>query len=192
MLWATFTLDEDSVYYYENVVRKFDEHFVPRRNTIHERACFHRRSQLQGENVEAFVRHLYELAERCDFGVTKEEQIRDRIVIGIVDSDVSQKLQLEADLTLEKAICIARQSELIQIQNAGARSAEGDVSAVICKFKQFKPFEKRQAKGSQHFKGTSKTTHGKSCTRCGRMRSLELVLQQENAAVSAIRLATLK
>ncbi|XP_030213431.1 uncharacterized protein LOC115544562 [Gadus morhua] len=73
-------------------------------------ACFHRRSQLQGESVEAFVRHLYELAEYCDFGIAKDEHIRDRIVVGILDSELSQKLQLESDLTLEKAISMTRQS----------------------------------------------------------------------------------
>lgn len=115
LIFSTFTFmsaDKEDDAYYEAVMKKFDEHFVPKWNIIHERACFHRRSQRQGKSVEAFVRHLYELAEHCDFGDTKEEQVRDRIVIGIADSDVSQKLQLDPDLTLEKAICMARQSEL--------------------------------------------------------------------------------
>lgn len=42
----------------------------------------------------------------CDFGPTKDEQICDHIVIRIADSDGSEKLQLEPDLTLEKAIQI--------------------------------------------------------------------------------------
>ena len=68
----------------------FCDHFVPKRNVIHERACFHKRAQKPGESVEAFVRNLYELAQYCEFGHTKDEQIRDRIVIGISDNDVSQ------------------------------------------------------------------------------------------------------
>ena len=59
------------------------------------------------------MRHLYELAEYCDFGIAKDEHIRHCIVIVILDSEVSQKLQLESDLTLEKAISMTRQFELI-------------------------------------------------------------------------------
>ncbi|XP_030213428.1 uncharacterized protein LOC115544561 isoform X1 [Gadus morhua] len=109
-IFNTFTFGDYEDDYYNKVINKFDVHFVPKRNTIYERACFHRRSQLQGESVEAFVRRLYELAEYCDFGIAKDEHIRDRIVVGILDSELSQKLQLESDLTLEKAISMTRQS----------------------------------------------------------------------------------
>ena len=54
--------------------------------------------------MEAFVRQLYELAENCDFGAQKDEQMRDRVVIGIRDKQVSQKLQMRSDLTLRTAI----------------------------------------------------------------------------------------
>jgi hypothetical protein len=49
------------------------EYFVPQR------------IQKGGESVEYFVRNLYELAEYCEFGTTKDEQIRDRIVIGMME-----------------------------------------------------------------------------------------------------------
>lgn len=108
---------ENPEYDYPTVIKKFDEHFVPRRNIIHDRACFHKRVQKPGETVEAFVRSVYELAQHCEFGISKDEHIRDRIVIGILDNDVSQKLQLEPDLTLEKAIQLARQNEQIKQQH---------------------------------------------------------------------------
>ncbi|XP_024119315.1 uncharacterized protein LOC112140549 [Oryzias melastigma] len=170
-IFSTFTYtDDDDEDYYEAVVRQFDEHFVPKRNTIHERACFHRRSQRPGETVEAFVRHLYELAEHCDFGTTKDEQIRDRIVIGILDNDISQKLQLEPDLTLENAIKMARQSELIKMQNAGSRDLESEVNAVSQQFKQFRPYGREHVKSKrfQHHRGIPKAALEDNCSRCGR------------------------
>lgn len=67
---------------------EFDEHFVPRRNVIHDRACFHKRSQRADETVEVLVQSLYELAQHCEFGNSNDEQIRDQIVIGISDKEV--------------------------------------------------------------------------------------------------------
>lgn len=46
-------------------VEKFDEHFLPTRNTIHDRACFQKRIKQAGETVEAFVHSLYKLAHHC-------------------------------------------------------------------------------------------------------------------------------
>ena len=54
--------------------------------------------------------------------MTKDEQIRDRIVIGISDTGVSEKLQLEPELSLEKAIQITHQSEQIKQQNVSLRA----------------------------------------------------------------------
>jgi hypothetical protein len=66
-------------------------YFVPKRNVIHERARFYQRQQHAGETVEAFIRSLYELAENCDFADVRDEQIRDRIDIGLLDKNVSQR-----------------------------------------------------------------------------------------------------
>ena len=71
---------------------KFDEHFVPKRNVIHERAKFRQRKQQQGESAQVFIRSLYDLAEYCDFGNSKDEQIRDSIVIGAQDKQLSCRL----------------------------------------------------------------------------------------------------
>lgn len=46
----------------------------------------------------------------------KDELIRDRIVVGIKDTALSQKLQLDATLTLEKAKTMVRQCEAVKEQ----------------------------------------------------------------------------
>ena len=89
---------------------KFDGYFVKRRNTIFEREKFHRRKQETGEPVEFFITDLYGLTEHCQFGLLPDEMIRDRIVVGLADQNLSEKFQLDADLTLEKAIKRVRQS----------------------------------------------------------------------------------
>ena len=56
---------------------------------------------------------LYSLAENCDYG---EEMIRDRLVVGIRDVRLSQKIQLDSKLTLETAKKTIRQSEAVHEQ----------------------------------------------------------------------------
>lgn len=58
---------------------------------------------------------------------------------------MSEKLQLKLDLTLKKAISIARQSELIKAQNAGTRAIIED-SGITWKFKQLKQCDKGHVK----------------------------------------------
>ena len=93
-VYMSFTLAEGDKKKFDVILAKFDEHFVPKRNVIHERARFHQRNERQGETVESFVRSLHEIAEHCDFTTNRDQQKRDRIVIGILDKNVSQKLQL--------------------------------------------------------------------------------------------------
>ena len=50
--------------------------------------------------------------------------IRDRIVVGLADQKLSEKLQLDPDLTLEKAINSVRQSESIRSQQSIVRGQE--------------------------------------------------------------------
>ena len=93
-----------------------------RRNTIFERAKFNRRSQEEGENVDSYITSLFCLAEHCKYGALHDEMIRDRMVVGIVDSSLSLKLQLDAKLTLNKAIDAARQSEAAKREHAQMRN----------------------------------------------------------------------
>ena len=61
--------------------------------------------------MEAFITSLFTLVDNCAYGALKEEMIRDRIVVGLQDGKLAENLQLDPELTLEKAIYQARQSE---------------------------------------------------------------------------------
>ena len=102
---------------YDTVVAKFDAFFQVRRNVIFERARFNKRDQLQGETVEQYIMELYKLTESCNYDDLKDEMIRDRLVVGIRDSTLSQRMQLDAALTLETAKKMARQREAVGQQN---------------------------------------------------------------------------
>ena len=51
------------------------------------------------------------LAEDCEYGGLKDQLIRDRIVVGVPDDDLSNDLQAKPDLTLAEAMQLSRQAE---------------------------------------------------------------------------------
>ena len=118
----TYSSKEDKTKY-ETIVAKFDAHFLPKRNIIHERFVFFSRFQKEDEPSEKFITDLHQLAETCEFGQMRDEMIRDRIVVGVSDPEMSKKLQLDHNLTLAKAIEIVRMSEQIIEQQSLQRQA---------------------------------------------------------------------
>jgi len=93
---------EEQLKNYNDVMAKFDEHFKVRQNIIFERAKFNKRVQLDGESSEQYITAVYHLADTCNFGNLKEDLTRDRLVVGIRDQSLSQQLQMDPDLTLER------------------------------------------------------------------------------------------
>ena len=162
---ASFGLTEEQSKTYDTVVEKFQGHFVKKRNVIFERAKFNQRKQEEGESVDNFVTALYGLSEHCQYGGLRDEMIRDRIVVGLRDSSLSEKLQLEADLTLEKAVTSARQREAVKKQQKVVR-AEGSSNVDAVHSKQTRP---KSAKSVQSKKQAYNPVTGSDlCTRCGR------------------------
>eukprot|EP00731_Ephydatia_muelleri_P009839 Em0005g425a len=113
VLQATATSLEKAKKQYREAIETFEIYFRVKRNVIYERARFNSRNQLEGEPVEQYVLSLHSLARNCEYGTLQEELIRDRIVIGIRDKALSRRLQLDADLTLEKAMRLVRQNEAV-------------------------------------------------------------------------------
>ena len=80
--------------------------------------------------MDSFITALHCLAEHCGYGELDDEMIRDHFVVGLCDASLSKRLQMDADLTLEKAITAARQSEAVKKQKAVVRGAENQATNV--------------------------------------------------------------
>lgn len=106
--------DEEDPDDYETVMEKLDNYFMPKVNTIHERARFHQHSQKPGETVKEYIRSLHDLANTCAFPNVKNEHILDKLVIEILNKELSEKLQLMPNLVLNKAVELVRQSEQVK------------------------------------------------------------------------------
>ena len=82
--------DEDSATF-NGVKAKFDAYFIGSRNVIYEWEKFNQRKQMTGEPVDSFITKYINL-EHCDYGALKDDIIRDKIVVGLCDEQLSEKL----------------------------------------------------------------------------------------------------
>ena len=149
---------------YDEVVAAFDGYFQVRKNTIFERACFNRRVQNVGESVEQFITSLYVLAENCAYGELKSEMIRDRIVVGIRDKALSERLQLDPDLTLDSAKSKVRQREAVHEQQTVLQQS------TIKEEKSLDEMKHRDSRPKQksHVRPDRRPKENVKCTRCGK------------------------
>ena len=124
---------------------------------------------------------LYDLAQHCDYREMKNEMIRDRLVVGIRDSSLSEKLQLDSSLTLETAKKAIRQREAVHEQQKVLKG--NDKSTADCNLD---AMQHRQ-QGNRHNRGQRREPHphagqrrptntrngdkntrsGEKCGRCG-------------------------
>lgn len=140
---SVLPLSEDDKKKYDKVKAAFEAHCVGKHNVIYERAKFNMRHQEEGESVESFITSVHTLAENCQFGTLRDELIRDRIVVGILDRKLSERLQLDPNLDLAKAITCARQSETVKKQQSvlHGENTEHNVDSIRYKGKGSRPQE---------------------------------------------------
>ena len=196
-IFNTFDVEEEETTF-DELIDLFNGYFTPKVNVIHERAVFHQRTQLAGENIETYIRSLYELAEHADF-CDKESTIRDRLVVGLRDRELSEKLQLQPDLTLKTAIDVARQHEQFKVQMSEQQTPV--VNAVKSRTSQdrkyFQKGAQRQHGVSQHPKCVScdRDSHrqptecpakGKICHNCGKRNYFAACCRGKRQTLSAV------
>ncbi len=95
----------------EDAIATLKAHFAPRRNIVAERHAFRKRVQAPGATILQYVAALRDLAATCDFEATLDDMLRDQLVENVSSHRIRERLLLESELTLEKAITIATQTE---------------------------------------------------------------------------------
>ncbi|XP_061563112.1 uncharacterized protein LOC133418443 isoform X1 [Cololabis saira] len=173
---STLTLTDQQKAVYADVKKAFDEHFVGRHNVIYERAKFNSRQQQKGESAENFITAVHKLAEHCRFGDLKEEMIRDRIVVGIRNSRLSERLQLDPDLTLARTITQVRQQEDVKKQQQLLRGEHSEIKGANVDamntgrwkkpYRQTPPLRPEHSMSKPNF--VNKTSLAEKCKRCGK------------------------
>ena len=99
------------------MLQKFAEYCQLRKNVPFKRYRFNRRSQEPGETYDQYRTALRKLAEGCEFeAITPDEILRDRLVFGVRDDNVRERLLRESKLTLQKTDGICRTAESTMAQ----------------------------------------------------------------------------
>ena len=96
--------------------------------------------------------------------------IRDRIVVGLLDTALSEKFLLDPELTLEKAMTTARQREMVRKQQTVLRNEEQPVQIDIAESDKKHRYRDHKPRPNQHKKQLS-TVQQPLCSWCGKRHS---------------------
>ncbi|KAK7106746.1 hypothetical protein V1264_017967 [Littorina saxatilis] len=170
-IFSTWTLSDEQQKKLQNYYDGFKAYVQPKSNPIFARYKFHSKVQAPDETCEQFVTELKLLVKECEYGDKEDEVVRDRIVFGTKSDKVREKLiDIGKDLTLEKAIEIARVDEMSvkQLKEMNL-SAEAAVHAVRHRERTNAQKTSRSCdknKGT-HAPSEHRATAQKKCGRCG-------------------------
>ncbi|UYV65657.1 hypothetical protein LAZ67_3004985, partial [Cordylochernes scorpioides] len=150
-----FHLKEDEAENFDLVINKFDDFCEPKKNVIFERFKFFSATQKDGESIDSFITELKGLSTSCEFESQKNSLIRDRIVYGIQDKALQERLLREPNLTLLKAIEMCKTNEISKQQIKIMQNNQN-----ICQIRKYekKHSPKQNQESEKEFK----------CQRCGK------------------------
>ncbi|XP_013408762.1 uncharacterized protein K02A2.6-like [Lingula anatina] len=176
-IFNTFTFEDDSQKQdVDAVLTKFRQYSEPRRNVVFERYQFWSRSQQEGESVDTWITELRRQSDKCEFGEQKDLLIRDKLVFGVLDPKVKERLLRETSLTLEKALDIARAAEVSRAQMAAMTvpASLPEVNAIKSKQRIAKVTSKCKYCGTSHLPKRC-PAYGKKCKKCSGLNHFAVV-----------------
>ncbi|XP_077536748.1 uncharacterized protein LOC144149087 [Haemaphysalis longicornis] len=180
-IYKTFARTEEERKHVEVVKKKFKEYFTPRTNLAYERYRFNKMRQ-EGESFMEFLTAARLQAKKCKFGDLTDELLRDRLIVGITNDDVREKLLADPAIDLEKTVHMCKGSEQAtkQLKEITTKDAEAKLlDALETKTKKKWPSkgkartEEPQQRQCQYCGGTHRRkecpAYGKKCITCNKM-----------------------
>ena len=102
---------------YDNVLKKFKEHFKGKIVLVFERTQFVRRMQGEKEPVMSFIEDLQRRADLCKFGDLRDDMLHTQIIAGLRDSRLRRRLMADDSKTLNQVIADVKAAELTKQQD---------------------------------------------------------------------------
>lgn len=177
-IYQNLAIEKEDQDKYDEVIKAFEKYLIPKRNVTYERFVFNNRNQKEGEPFDSFLQEIKNLIKTCEYGDQQEEILKDRIVIGIADKKIQEKLLYFDDLKLQKCVDICRSSEVTKEQLKVLQ--EQDIVNMVKKHKSYGTRNKQsvtpgKAKitdcrscGGEH-EINNCPAYGKKCSKCGKL-----------------------
>ncbi|XP_062543125.1 uncharacterized protein LOC134210829 [Armigeres subalbatus] len=102
---------------YDAMIDSLKRRFDKADTDMFQRYKFYNMVQGESETAEDFILKVKLQAESCEFGAFKETAIRDKLVMGVLDKQIQQRLIEEEDLTLAKV-----EKLIVTRESAGVRT----------------------------------------------------------------------
>lgn len=121
---------------FDEAVQRIEARFKPTTSVALNRFKFYTRCQEEGECFDDFLTALRALSVHCNFGMMKDEMIRDQIIVHVKSKKTQEQLWILGDPSLEIAISTAKAIEQsdkwIKSLNKNVKLANtSEVNAVI-------------------------------------------------------------
>ncbi|UYV74269.1 K02A2.6-like, partial [Cordylochernes scorpioides] len=96
---------------FDDLIDILKRHFSPKRSIVVERFIFFKRMQLKEESISDYLVEIKRLASSCNFGNFLEDSLRDKMVCGLYNAKIQNRILSEGDISLAKVIEIALSME---------------------------------------------------------------------------------
>ncbi|XP_046597267.1 uncharacterized protein LOC124294709 [Neodiprion lecontei] len=158
-IFTTFTIPDEEKDKLQPLIKKFEEHFLPKENLAYERYQFFSYRQHDEETLEQFITELKKKAKKCKLGSLNDELIKTMITCGVADGSIREKLLQNDEQTLQEAI-----DRCLIIEKSKERSQEMEHALTTTASVDAVKGRSQRTDTAQHTYTAKSIT---SCTKCG-------------------------
>lgn len=113
-----------------SLLEEIEKNLTPTINKRYIRAVFNMAKQEQDETYDEYFNRLRGLIKNAQYGELEKDLLLDKIICSIKDHELREKLWLNSDITLEKAIETCRSKEITEKQIRGIENSQGEVNKI--------------------------------------------------------------
>ena len=190
-IYNTFTFnDNEDKMNFDLLIKKFDEHCLPKKNVTLVRHKFFTYKQREGQSFHEFVIQLKRLSSDCEFGELKDSLIRDTIIIGIRYERLRERMLREPDLDLSKALLLGNSAEQTRNHVKELRQEVAEIDSIKKPSSNNRKTDRPMIENCRYCGGSHRRgaclAYGQTCNKCKKSNHFSKVCQSKPQIVETI------